>query len=161
MARQPWSHAYAQWLLLDWGRRTGHEVWVAKGDRNRRVGAVRLGDVCLERIPTALPERVRLIMEQVDVIWFLLGRANPSALFEVEHSTSVVTGLLRMSDLLTTVAPPVEGWKLTVVAPARRLSRFQTELTRPTFQAIGLGRLCRFMSYDELAEQHRDAVRRR
>lgn len=161
MPPRRWSHAYAQWLLLDWGRKTGHEVWVARGDRNRAVGAVRLGDLCVERIPTTLPDRVRPVLEQVDVIWFPLGSANPSHLFEVEHSTSIVTGLLRMNDILLTIGPPREGWRFAVVAPARRLARFRGEITRPTFQMTGLAERCRFMSYDELARVYRAAHRRR
>jgi type II restriction enzyme len=161
MPRRRWSHAYVQWLLLDWGRKTGHEVWVAKNDRNRTVGTVRVGDVCLPAIPTTLPERMRLVLEQVDVVWFPLGSASPSHLFEVEHSTNIVTGLLRMNDILLTIGPPVEGWQLSVVAPARRLSRFRTEITRPTFQTTGLSERCRFTSYDELARAHRSALSRR
>ena len=154
----PWSHTYVQWMLLDVGRRTGHDVWVARSDRNRRVGAVRLGDVCLDRVPTATPEASRAIMERVDAIWFPSGRPNPSALFEVEHSTSIVTGLMRMNDLLITLPSPPAGWKLAIVAPSRRVGRFQNELARPTFRATGLTDRCTFLGYDELLARHRAAT---
>ena len=150
-----WSHTYVQWMLLDVGRRTGHDVWVAMGDRNRKVGAVRLGDVCLERVPTSVPEASRAIMKRVDVLWFPSGRPNPSALFEVEHSTSIVTGLMRLNDLLVTLPLPPTGWKLAIVAPSRRESRFQNELARPTFRATGLTDRCTFLGYDELLAMHR------
>jgi len=150
-----WSHTFVQWMLLDIGRRTHHDVWVATGDRNRRIGPVRLGDVCLSRLPTFASAQVRAIMERIDVIWFRSGRPNPCALFEVEHSTSIVTGLMRMNDLLLTLPSPVAGWQMTVVAPARRIGRFQSELARPTFRATGLADRCRFMGYDELLARHR------
>jgi len=156
-----WSHSYIQWLLLDLGRRTGHDVWVAPADRNRTVGTVRLGDICLDHIPTVLPQRSRAVMEQVDVIWFPAGRPHPTAFYEVEHSTNIINGLLRMSDLLSTLPPPLRGWRFTIVAPARRLSHFEAELTRPTFRITGLAGTCRFLSYDELLEQHRTALDRK
>jgi type II restriction enzyme len=155
---QRWTHARVQWLLLDLGRRTGHDVWVAIGDRDRMVGAVRLGDVSLEQIPTTLPLPARRIMEHIDVVWFPHGTSQPSRLFEVEHSTSIVTGLLRMSDLLVSVTPAKIGWRTHIVAPARRLSKFETERTRPTFRATGLIDSCTFMSYDQVLEEHQRCV---
>jgi hypothetical protein len=145
-----------QGLLLEWGRRTGHEVWVAKGDRGRVVDGACLGSRTLERIPTCLPARVYSVLEHVDTIWFPLGGAVPVALFEVEHSTSILGGLLRMNDVVMSLVAPVEGWRFFIVAPARRLSRFSSELARPTFQASGLARLCRFLSYDEVLDGSTD-----
>lgn len=155
MANVEWTHTRAEWLLIDIGRRTGHTVWLAAGDRDRVVGAVRLGDITLDRLPTTLPEPVRHGMEHIDVIWFPRGETRPTALFEVEHSTSVITGMLRMNDLLVSIGPAPEGWAFHIVAPARRFSRFETERVRPTFRASGLADRISFISYDELADRHR------
>lgn len=155
MAHVRWTHARAEWLLVDIGRRTGHDVWIAAGDRDCVVGAVRLGDVTLTRLPTTLPDTVRHVMAHIDVIWFPRGETRPTALFEVEHSTSVITGMLRMNDLLVSIGPALEGWRLHIVAPARRFSRFETERVRPTFRASGLTERISFLSYDELADWHR------
>lgn len=145
-------HTHVQSLLLSWGRQTGHRVWVAKGDRGRRCQGKFLSDGCIGRIPTSMPARVLGILENVDVVWFPLSGAIPVALFEVEHSTSVIGGLLRMNDVVTSIAPPLEGWRFYVVAPPRRLSRFTGELARPTFQASGLATVCRFLSYDQVLD---------
>ncbi len=155
-----WSHTYAQWLLLDLGRKTGHDVWIAAGDHNRVAGTVRLGDLSLRELPTALPVNTRNIMAQIDVVWFPRGTRRPRALFEVEHTTSIVTGMLRMSDLLASATPTTSGWRMAIVAPARRLSRYQSELVRPTFRATGLADVCTFVSYDELLHRHERAVNR-
>jgi len=103
-----------------------------------------------------MPARVLSILENVDVVWFPPSGAVPVALFEVEHSTAILGGLMRMNDVVTTLVPPLEGWRFFVVAPARRISRFNGELARPTFQASGLARVCRFLSYDHVVEGMRD-----
>ncbi len=150
------THTHVQKLLLSWGRQTGHRVWVAKGDRGRYSEGRFLADGCIERIPTFMPARVLSILENVDVVWFPPSGAVPVALFEVEHSTAILGGLMRMNDVVTTLVPPLEGWRFFVVAPARRISRFNGELARPTFQASGLARVCRFLSYDHVVEGMRN-----
>jgi len=70
----------------------------------------------------------------------------------VEHSTAILGGLMRMNDVVTTLVPPLEGWRFFVVAPARRISTFNGELARPTFQASGLAQVCRFLSYEQVLE---------
>jgi type II restriction enzyme len=149
-----WTHAYAQWLLLDIGRRTGHDIWIAPGDREKTVGTVRLGDFSLDRLPSVLPEQARRIVEQIDVVWFRRGTSQPRALFEVEHSTSILSGLLRMNDLVVTAGSALGRWRMSIVAPARRLSKFEADKSRPTFRATGLANLCTFLSYDELLRRH-------
>ena len=148
----------AQWLLLDLGRKTGHTVHVAAGDRSRNVGGVRLGDVSLPRIPWNVPDHTRRIMEHIDVIWFRKGTTCPCALFEVEHTTSITSGLLRMSDVMTTVDPPPGGWRCVIVGPDGRRGRFTNERSHPTFNATGLSQICVFLSYDELLSYHRSSI---
>jgi hypothetical protein len=39
-------------------------------------------------------------MRNIDVIWFRRGTGHPVRFFEVEHSTSVYSGLLRFNDVM-------------------------------------------------------------
>lgn len=39
------------------------------------------------------------IAKYIDVIWFIKGTANPIRFFEIEHSTSIYSGLLRLNDV--------------------------------------------------------------
>ena len=149
------SHHVAQWMLADLGRRTGHDVHIAVGDWRAHVNGVRLGDVSLGDLPFAAPERALRVMRHVDVVWFRKGCAQPKALFEVEHTTSITSGLLRMSDVLATSEEPSEGWQCAIVAPDTRRSRFAEACGRPTFQATGLTRVCTFLSYSDLRAFHR------
>jgi hypothetical protein len=53
-----------------------------------------------------------------------------------------------MSDLLSVV--PALNIKLFIVAPKDRQGKVSRELTRPTFQKIGLSEFCRFIPAEEL-----------
>jgi hypothetical protein len=82
----------------------------------------------------------------IDVIW--LRQNGPVCAFEVEETTSVYSGLLRMSDLISVI--PALNIKLFIVAPRERQGRFMAELNRPTFQKIGLSEFCRFIASEDL-----------
>jgi len=55
-----------------------------------------------------------------------------------------------MSDLISVI--PALNIKLYIVAPKERQDKVMSELTRPTFQKIGLSEFCRFVQADELNE---------
>jgi hypothetical protein len=66
-------------------------------------------------------------IEQIDVLW-LKGRAIKRA-FEVEHSTSIYSGILRMADLLA--LQPNMDIRLHIVAPIPRRGKVFHELGVP------------------------------
>jgi hypothetical protein len=77
--------------------------------------------------------------------------------FEVEHTTSIFSGLLRMSDLLT--MQPNITIKLYIVGPDERHAKFESEVARPTFAARArpLHSLCRFLPYSRLCDRLEEA----
>jgi hypothetical protein len=81
------------------------------------------------------------------VVW--LERANQvAAAFEVEHTTSIYSGLLRLADLASLT--PNLTFPLYIVAPEERLESVRRELRRPTFQLLELHRRCGFFSDEAL-----------
>jgi hypothetical protein len=73
--------------------------------------------------------------------------------FEVEHTTSIYSGLLRMADLLA--LQPNMDIKLHIVAPAARRDKVFQEIKRPVFSLLERGPLderCTYMSYDSVDE---------
>jgi hypothetical protein len=94
-------------------------------------------------------------IEQIDVLW-LRGRSIVRA-FEVEHTTSVYSGILRMADLLA--LQPNMDIKLHIVAPEAKREKVFQEIRRPVFSLLEKGPLaenCTYLGYDslrELAEQ--------
>lgn len=142
------SHEQIQWLLLTMGKSLKCKVWVAANDRNRTWNGNRLGDLCLEKLPSlGLDSETQRIIELIDVIW-IRGERQVVAAFEVEHTTSVYSGLLRMSDLV--VSAPNLSFPLYIVVPRDRTEKVRTQLSRPTFQWLDLHRRCRFFSDEDL-----------
>ncbi len=141
------AHLKAQHELIRLGRATGCSVWVASNDKNKKYKGNSLGELCLKALPnlglsTEATKRISLI----DVIW--IRQNGPVCAFEVEETTSVYSGLLRMSDLISVV--PALNIKLFIVAPKDRENKVMAELSRPTFQKIGLSEFCRFIATEDL-----------
>jgi hypothetical protein len=90
-------------------------------------------------------------IELIDVLW-LKGNAIVAA-FEVESTTSIYSGLLRMSDLVA--MQPNLNIPLYLVAPDDRREKVMTEVNRPTFSRLKppLSEICRFISFSTLKEQ--------
>jgi len=142
------DHTHVQWLLAKVGRQLGCQVWIAANDQRRQWGGEQLGSMSVPALPPlGLSPDSQRIVSMIDVVW-LSGVNQVAAAFEVEHTTSVYSGLLRMADLAA--LSPNLSFPLYVVAPASRLPRVRRELVRPTFRALALDRRCRFFSCEAL-----------
>ena len=163
-ARKAWAeadesdttHTVMQGLLRDLGLSLGFDVWIASNDRSRACGNGVLGDGCLEQLPASAAvgiDSVRLI----DVVWFDRSSGAVTAAFEVEHSTSIYSGIVRMLDLaLGTAFSPTA--KLFLVAPDNRRDEVAQQLRRPAFSKVSeLG--IRYLPYGQVKE-HGPAIRR-
>lgn len=145
-----------QALLADIGSRMGMQIWLPRSDRTAVLGEWH-GDTSslLDRLPLNYDDTTLKTIEQIDVLW-LKGRAIRRA-FEVEHTTSIYSGILRMADLLA--LQPNMNISLHIVAPVARREKVLQEIRRPVFSFLDRGPLsesCTFLSYDsirELAEQ--------
>jgi type II restriction enzyme len=152
------THTEVQAWLRDLGKALGFDVWVAANDRGRPCGAGKLGDGCLPELPAAVGsvdggDSIRLI----DVLWFVSGTEQVAAAFEVEHSTSIYSGIVRLLDLAKGVSHAI-GPHMFLVAPDAREEEVRAQLRRPAFRDVGkLG--LKFLPYGVL-EQHREAMAR-
>ena len=91
--------AKIQALLASIGEAMGFRIWIPKNDRTAVLqewtpeqGAL------LDVLPLNYDLTTLKTIEQIDVLW-LRGQAIKRA-FEVEHTTAVYSGILRMADLL-------------------------------------------------------------
>lgn len=151
------THHEMQGWLRDLGLALDFDVWIASNDRSRAYGGGQLGAGCLTALvaedgqPAA--ESVRLI----DVIWLDRQTRRVAAAFEVEHSTSIHSGIVRMLDLALG-SPLGEGSTLFLVAPDERRDEVAQQLNRPAFMRVAeLG--IRYLPYSQL-RQHREAMAR-
>ena len=105
----------------------------------------------METLPLNYDETTIKTIEQIDVLW-LRGRAIVRA-FEVEHTTSIYSGILRMADLLA--LQPNMNIKLHIVAPYSRRDKVFQEIQRPVFSLLEEGPLserCTYLSYDSIED---------
>jgi hypothetical protein len=147
---QPSLHTEMQYLLARLGRSLRFEVWIPKSDRKREYGGQPLGELSVAELPP-LPfnDDALRIIRNIDVIW--LQEGHPTHLFEVEHTTSVYSGLLRMSDLAMLI--PSLNITMFICAKEERRDKVRAEVNRPTFdrQPTPLAARCRFIAFDRLA----------
>jgi len=157
VAREPSDHSEVQWLLLKPGSDMGFDVWVARNDRGRQVRGQRFADLpkLKSELPLQFDEATNRTIELIDVLW-LKGNAIVAA-FEVESTTSIYSGLLRMSDLIA--MQPNLNIPLYLVAPDERRQKVIDEVNRPTFRRLSppLSEVCRFISFSDLRKRIKEA----
>jgi type II restriction enzyme len=152
------THTEVQGWLRDLGKALGFGVWIAANDVSRPYAGGKLGDGCLQTLPDSITGRpgadaVRLI----DVLWTDHLTSEVVAAFEVEHTTSIYSGIVRMLDLALG-APGQAIASLYLVAPDGREGDVMAQLRRPAFSRIrDLG--VRYLPYGEL-ERHRESMAR-
>jgi predicted RNA-binding protein len=144
------THEEMQWLLLKLGSDMGLDVWVARNDRNKQYNGVPFQSIpnLRQDLPRQFDEATNRTIELIDVLW--LQKDAIIAAFEVEHTSSIYSGLLRMSDLIS--MQPNLKINLYIVAPDDRSDKVIAEVNRPTFARLNpsLPRICRFIPYSQL-----------
>ncbi len=144
------EHYEMQAILAALGTKMGCQVWVPANDRARvqRRPEAPASATFATRLPAVFGGLSARTVEQIDVIW--LDGHEVVAAFEVEHSTQIYSGLLRMADLVALL--PNLRIDLFVVADEARLARWRAELNRPTFERLGLTAKCHFLPYAKVRD---------
>lgn len=141
-----------QALIAQIGQRIGLKIWIPKSDRTRVLDYWKPeADVLIDSLPLNYDETTIKTIEQIDVIW--LKRRSIVRAFEVEHTTSIYSGILRMADLMA--LQPNINIHAHIVAPIERKGKVLDEITRPVFTLLEKGPLslsCTFISYDAVRE---------
>ena len=145
------THTQIQWLLAKLGNSLGCRVWIAANDRKKEWNGERLGDLSLPSLPPlGMDQESHRLIERIDVLW-LKGGKQVAAAFEIEHTTSIYSGLLRMSDLIA--LSPNLNFPLYIVTSTNRLDQVRRQLLRPTFQVLELDKRCGFFSDETLVRE--------
>lgn len=146
------AHTEVQWELLKLGSDMGLDVWVARNDRGKEAHGRKFTDIPRLRhdLPSQFDEVTNKTIELIDVLW-LRGNAIVAA-FEIESTTTIYSGLLRMSDLIT--MQPNLNIPLYLVAPDERRGKVIAEVNRPTFsrRTPPMNRICSFISFTTLRQ---------
>lgn len=134
------------------GEKLGFTIWIPRSDRGRVLQNWTPAEkTLLDTLPLNYDDITLRTIEQIDVIW-LRGRAIVRA-FEIEHTTSVYSGILRMADLLA--LQPNMDIKLHIVAPESRREKVFQEIQRPVFSLLDKGplsELCSYLTYESIIQ---------
>jgi hypothetical protein len=151
------EHTAIQYLLAKLGSDMRFQVWIARNDRNKVYNGEKFSELfkLQENLPLQFDEATSKTIELIDVLW-LQGNAIVAA-FEVEATTAIYSGLLRMSDLIA--MQPNLNIPLYLVAPDDRRDKVFTEVNRPTFSRLypKLSDICRYISFSVLRSELSDA----
>lgn len=127
------EHTQIQHLLIKIGRALNYEVFVARNDRHRSCHGESFAMLTVPALPPNdwTPE-VRDTASLIDVIWLKPGTGEIVSAFEVEKSTSIYSGILRMEDLARSI--PGCACHFYLVAPKSREREVMAQLARPAFR---------------------------
>ena len=133
------------------GAEMGFRIWVPRSDKARVLEQIprTLHERFLDLLPLNYDDTTLRTVEQIDVLW-LRGRSMARA-FEIEHTTAIYSGLLRMADLLA--LQPNMNIRLHIVAPPDKREKVLREIRRPVFSLLDRGPLyeqCSFLSYESV-----------
>lgn len=141
-----------QSLLAEIGDRMNMKIWIPRSDRQRVLDLWKNpNNNLLEQLPLNYDTATLKTIENIDVLW-IKGRSIIRA-FEVEHTTSIYSGILRMADLMA--LQPNLNIHAHIVAPIERKDKVLQEISRPVFAFLDKGPLsesCSFISYDSVIE---------
>jgi hypothetical protein len=147
-----------QAMLANIGAQMGMKIWIPKNDKTAVLNEWKSDNKpVLDILPLNYDDTTLKTIEQIDILW-LRGRSIVRA-FEVEHTTSIYSGILRMADLLA--LQPNMDIKLHIVAPDDRREKVFQELRRPVFSLLERGPLsesCTYLSYERVIELSKEKL---
>jgi hypothetical protein len=144
-----------QAALAHIGTKMGFRIWVPRSDRQNILALIpeEKRSHFIDELPLNYDDLTLKTIEQIDVIW--LKRRSIARAFEVEHTTAIHSGLLRMADLLA--LQPNMDIRLHIAASIDRRAKVRQEILRPTFSLLERGplyRMCSFLSYSAVEEMN-------
>ncbi|OYU55390.1 MAG: hypothetical protein CFE25_10655 [Chitinophagaceae bacterium BSSC1] len=147
-------HTEMQFHLLKIGNALGYDVIAASNDRSKSHGGNSFSFISLPQFPEINLEKDTLnTVKLIDVLWFQKGTNNVIAAFEVEKSTSIYSGILRLADLSFTIADGDEVFYL--IVPDKREKDVVLQLLRPAIRQNNV--VIKYIMFSDLRE-HCDAL---
>jgi len=147
-------HSEMQYHLLKIGAALGYDVIAASNDRSRSWEGNSFSFLSLKDFPaTNLDKEVLNTIKLIDVLWFSKGTNHVIAAFEVEKSTSIYSGILRLTDLSYSMTN--EEQVIYLVVPDMREKDVLLQLTRPAIKKANVA--MKYICFSDL-RQHCDAL---
>jgi hypothetical protein len=138
--------------LAEIGEILGFKIWLPNSDRTRVLEIWKpKEDSLLGDLPIVFDDTTLKTIRNIDVLW--INRRSIVRAFEVEDTTSIYSGILRMADLLA--LQPMLNIKIHIVAATERRDAVFSQINRPVFADISghqLSEVCSYISFDQIIE---------
>lgn len=132
-AQETQTHSEMQFHLLTIGRALGYDVVAARNDRSRQYNGQSFSFLSLPSLPPLpVPPETGQTISLIDIIWLEKETGRLICAFEVEKSTSIYSGILRLTDL--TCSLPDHATVLYLIVPDSRQKEVEMQLTRPSIR---------------------------
>jgi len=150
------EHTEIQYLLIKIGRALHFDVYVARNDRHRSYKGQSFALLTVPELPAnSWGNDVMETVSLIDVIWLKPGTGEIVCAFEVEKSTSIYSGILRMEDLARSI--PGCTCNFYLVAPNKREIEVMAQFARPSFRTTILDMSLAFIPFNDL-RHHCDGI---
>ena len=145
------EHTQIQYILIKVGRALKYDVYVARNDRHRSYDGQSFALLTIPTLPQmGWPQEAMDTTSLIDVIWLKPGTSEIVSAFEIEKSTSIYSGILRMEDLARSI--PKCTCHFYLVAPNRREKEVIAQLNRPAFRNDLADISLAFIPFDNLRD---------
>ncbi len=147
-------HTEMQYHLLRIGTALGYDVICAQNDKSKSYNNSNFSFLCLPDFPQMNTDKeTQNTIKLIDILWFQKGTNNIIGAFEVEKSTSIYSGILRLTDLAYSIADGDEVFY--IIIPDNREKDVRMQLTRPSIKNIKVP--INYILFSDL-RQHCDAL---
>jgi type II restriction enzyme len=144
-------HTQMQIALVRIGNVLKFRTWIARNDRAVAVEGRQLGTLpgviaSLDNVQILYNAEAKRNAALIDAIWFGHDERTMPAIFEIEHSTGVTSGMDRMAKLQSAI--PALTTRYVIVAPDDLRSKVVREANQPIFSKLQVS----YLSYSRLRE---------
>lgn len=147
-------HTEMQYHLLKIGKALGYDPISAVNDRGKCHGEVNFSFISLSKFPELPVDKDTLsTIQLIDIIWFEKNTDKAVCAFEVEKSTSIYSGILRLSDLSISFSD--HNTSLFIIIPNNREKDVVLQLNRPSIRNSNVK--IKYILFSDLRE-HCDAL---
>ena len=147
-------HTEMQYHLLRIGDSLGYDVISASNDRARCHEGKKFSFISLSGLPDiGVDKDTNNTIALIDVMWFQKGTNKIVCAFEVEKSTSLYSGILRLTDLYYSF--PEDPSTLFLIIPDDREKELVFQLSRPAIKGNNI--VIHYILFSDL-RKHCDAI---
>ncbi|MFL0197523.1 hypothetical protein ACJDU8_18425 [Clostridium sp. WILCCON 0269] len=146
------EHLKVQILLTEIGKSLGYDVFIALNDHSKSLDGKSLQFMTIPKLPSlGIPNEVLKTVSLIDVTWISKENQEITCAFEIEKSTSIYSGILRLLDLASSLGN--KKYDFFLVAPDFREKELLAQLKRPSFRNLDCVEL-KYILFSDLYENY-------